>query len=707
MRQVDGTLVKDENSFASQLSVLKGCRTVISRILRHSGSPLLASKVLVIARLLHKALATSTFHAPLIDTLRDKLASLRAKLLKYIDLKFSDPHVEKTALVESMHAFCLATSSTPTDVLRHFHEIRSEAVTGKLREISNVQISILESMKLFMSTTRDTKFIFPKRLAVALEMSKTQPLLQDPSVLELTELQLDIHGRWIAEDIRRFTPSPRHDQLQRSEAESVLQSWASDTMRSFLSGLRQALAPENDLWRLVQIRREILELWLSSIELNSTSEVADVLDNLRSVVLRRIEEAMHSRTAKLSSVSDSISSAVSAWRTSIASSDVDLWDPTIATTTIVSGATSGTQGLLDRFHGRTKPVNEVLAVFEKWMRSIQEAQSAIKQMKETRWDENPEDIAEEVLPEPPQVLLSINDPRTLESALGNAVSEAFRNLGLALDQMETTMADGQHSSEKAVFLLRSLRELRRCVPKLGSTLASKFSVNLHETSLEAICRELLAAFVCSDPISMFQASVQRYLQHTQAPARALWEGNPPLPTQPSSAVFRFLRALMAKMGNVGSDLWNPATVQSVKTHLLKTRTSGLLELVHTSLPDAVSTDDRGKDDDLEKAEDAKKDFEPEEDAASESVKTGHSSSSIQGSSVRSQECHIQLLLDVFYLNEVLHTKASTHSEERNKYNTVITELSQMANIDKAAQERLQKSAADYWKKTYLLFALFA
>ncbi|KAL9094118.1 MAG: hypothetical protein Q9165_003533 [Trypethelium subeluteriae] len=709
LRRYHASKVTEDYSFASQLSVLQGCHAVISRLLRHSGSSLLAAKVLVIARLLHKALASSASPAPLVDSLRNKLAARRAKLLKYIDLTFANPHPEKAALVESMHAFCLATSSTPTDVLRHFHHVRSETISNKLRHADNVQTAITEPMKLLISTLQDTQAIFPRRLGIALETSKAQPLLQDPSILELAELQLDIHGRWVAEDIRQFTSRPRHDQLQRSDAEAMLRSWAVEAMKSFLSGLQHALGPEKDLAALVQIRRELLELWLSSLQPTSTSEAADVLNDLRNVLTGRIADAMRDQASSLRLVSQKVSYTISHWQAGVTNPRVKLWDLPTAIADLSNGIVQETQSILDRCHGRSKLVHNVLDVFEEWVHSVLEAQATIKKMREMRWDEDPDDIADEILPEPPQVLLSNQDPKILETRLEESVSDAFRHLRQDLSQMEQTLSDEPQSGEKAVYLLRVLRELRQRMPRLGVALASSFSVSLHESSVEATCRRLLAVSVCDGPISTFHESVRQYLGQPHAPAKELWEGNPPLPVQPSPAVFIFMRALMGNMSNAGHDLWNSSTVRALKLYLVDTRTNGLLEAANTptlvEIPltnghtpvdahEEVQTEGGALDDD-------------ENNGTTESQQASDVASPVTGSAVRPQESFLQLLFDVFYLHSALQTKVEGLLANTDQHETIIAELSTKGDIDKAAQQRLQKGAVDYWKKSYLLFALLA
>jgi hypothetical protein len=163
--------------------------------MKREGSYLLIAKVLVIARLLHKALSQATNKPPIVDELWERLLSVRRKLLRRIDKRLSNTSGETASLVESMCAYALATSSTPTDVLHHFLKMRLDRMNSELKaggdELAKHGISAL---KLCIQTCLDTQTIFPRRLADALGKLKAHPLTQDPDVRGLYELNLDVHG---------------------------------------------------------------------------------------------------------------------------------------------------------------------------------------------------------------------------------------------------------------------------------------------------------------------------------------------------------------------------------------------------------------------------------------------------------------------------------------------------------------------------------
>lgn len=142
---------------ASQLSVLRNAPLVMTRLMKREGSYLLIAKVLVISRLLHKALSQSAAKPPIVDQLWERLLSVRRKLLRRIDKRLSSSNGETATLVESMCAYALATSSTPTETLHHFHKMRLDRMNSDIRaggdELAKHGI---DALKLCIQTCLDT-----------------------------------------------------------------------------------------------------------------------------------------------------------------------------------------------------------------------------------------------------------------------------------------------------------------------------------------------------------------------------------------------------------------------------------------------------------------------------------------------------------------------------------------------------------------------
>ncbi len=71
---------------------------------------------------------------------------------------------------------------------------------------------------------------------------------------------------------------------------------------------------------------------------------------------------------------------------------------------------------------------------------------------------------------------------------------------------------------------------------------------------------------------------------------------------------------------------------------------------------------------------------------------------------REVEKVVQVLFDVLYLQRVV---AGTGDLACGGLEGVVGELVKLAGMDDIAVNRMRKSATEYWKKSYLLFALLA
>ncbi|KAG4218721.1 hypothetical protein PC116_g32799, partial [Phytophthora cactorum] len=105
-----------------------------------------------------------------------------------------------------------------------------------------------------------------------------------------------------------------------------------------------------------------------------------------------------------------------------------------------------------------------------------------------------------------------------------------------------------------MYILRILRDIRGRLPKLEE---------VKSFGLESVpsLHEKLAAHVSISPLEEFSSTA---LTRKRVAGRALWEGEPALPAQPSPGTFKLLRNLILSMGDAGLDLWTPAAVNVLK-----------------------------------------------------------------------------------------------------------------------------------------------
>lgn len=680
---------------------------MISRLLKKKGSRLLAAKLLVISRLLHKTLSRLSDAPPLLDSLRSRLASLRRKLLKSIDKSFCDTKVLPHCLVEDMCAFSLATSSTPTDVLRHFHHVRLETMSQSFKDGHG----IMSALSCFTRTLLDTQKIFPKELADSLVELKARPLLQDKSVQAVIELNLDIHEKWIADEVRNFTPWPRHEELQRTEAERMCKAWAKQALAAFLKGTKAALMAEEDLKALVAVRKEVLDTWLPLAGRLPGINSAAVLDELREVLNARLCGVIDDRVGQLTDLSLEISKTLETWQPGMTGATPTLWSPSMTSMPLGNGAVAFKQAILDCSHGRNASVLKIIAAYDQWATSISAIYAVIKEMKDTRWDDDltADDDDDEFGLDSKQALLSEDDPHTLSEAVDEALTAAFDGLTRQLRELiaqtsEGTPASGGNTTSQVIFLLRVLREASQRLSGLNlrNEVTSGTPPSNRLVSLAEPLHQYLATAVSSPAISAYTTPLQKLAKAKSVLARALWEGTRPLPVQPSPATFRFLRKLATHMTDCGPDLWAPGAVRVLKLKL----SEEVGKLVHGhverfddsegSMTNGAHTEDTIGADGSEATEN--------DQSAGEDV---HASSvnGVNDLQVKKDKC-IQLLFDTLYLKRAFSVSTDGSSHEQ-ALGGVVRELEMRAALDAAAAERVRKNAADYWKRTYLLFALLA
>jgi hypothetical protein len=700
-------------TFASQLSVLRNAPTVMMRLLKDDTQYLLTAKILVISRLLHKALSQSDTKPPIADQLWERLVSIRRKLLRRIDKRLAAAEGESTSLVESMCAYALVTSSTPTDVLKHFHKVRLDKVVNGLKaggqELAKHGISAL---RLCIQTCLDTQTIFPRRLAEALAKLKTQPLVQDSDVRGLYELNLDVHDRWLGDEARNYTPWPRHDELQRPETEKILHRWSKDAIAAFMKGVKSALQDEQRLNEVASLRQELIETWILSGSRMAGVKSANVLDDLRDTMNEKLEFIMRSRTQGLQDVVSELTGQLDTLNLSGSSSASSLWDTTTRATDLSNGAQLFKTAVVNTHQGRSPAVVAVASAFDKWMGSVLEIKGIVKSMKEARWDDTFADDVDENsdddLEETKQTLLSEDDPRLLEDATQEALNDTLQNLGTSLTKtIEDSMASKDGSVLKAVFILRVVREIGDRLPNLrlqakSSPIATPFTPEILRP-----LRTTIAAHIAQPAVTAYQKSLIASPRASQS--HILWEGNPPLPNQSSPGTFKFLRELQRRMADIGSDLWAPDSVSVLKGRVADEVTRVLEEHIGSIKALSVQDDHKSSQPTVpsDEADEVKTTEETDETKeATNSEEKVETSESVDSVSAVTNELIAQKLKQV-YFDALYIQRFTTITETGTQAMNNLLKSIDVEGLDDASVKRLRKNAMDFAKKTYLLFALLA
>ena len=718
-------------SFASQLAVLRSCPDVISRLLKSGGSVLLAAKVLVITRLLHTKLSQRPNPPPYLDNIRNRLASLRRRLLGRIDRLFKSLELSRDVLVEAMCAFSLATSSSPKDVTRHYHHIRLEAIAENMGQGGDGHDSMLLALKVYVKTLKDTQAVIPVKLAHALEGLKSVSLFKSQDVHSLIELDLDVHERWIGDDIRTFTPYIRHDDLSKAEAERSLRQWAKTAFGSFLAGLRNRIQDVEDPGRLVDLRRQVFELWLSNHQHSTGVDSAETLDGLRDVFNLQSTRLIRIRTSKLGQVSFAVKNVLRDWQPGVSDLTPSLWDSSMTSMEFENGGRPFRERLATRFAGKNGVLNRVSLEYVSYLESIEDLEEMIKKLREARWVDEVDDVDDEDdLLDNKQVLLSEDDPRLLQEELNTALHGAYTELQDTLyklpDQFETT-----YNGQQAAFLIRVWRELRHQLPK------SYQNTKLGKGSIPSL-QHTVADEVLRVPLERCSTRIAKMSQAKSLQARPLWEGSPELPVSPSAWTYRFLLDLASSMNAYSSDLWSPQAVDALKKVLILSiapmlkgrqavevnghRDRDLLdgedkreeEIEEEVKKDEEEIEQRVKEENGEAdGEEVGNNFEQDEIKSEKPGKPAEKQSNgiLSNGNVspepeeEPEDGKIQRFFDVAYL-----ANASAIKDMEGRDSQLVSlqrSLARELALEPNLIERMRKDAAEYWKRTSLLFALLA
>ena len=670
---------------------------------------LLAAKVLVISRLLHTKLSQGPRPPPYLESLRNKLGSLRRKLLARIDRRFQSQEVARNALVESMCAFALATSSSSKDVLRHFHHVRQAAMNEKLGSDHSSSDEMLEALRLYVRTLSDTQAVVPKQLMHAMGDLKSTPLFRNLDVQSIDELSMDVHERWVADDIKSFVPYIRPDDLSKGEAERLSKQWAKEAFESFNQGLRRNLDSVEDSNTLIELRRQIIELWLLNHQHLVGIDVGDALDSLRDVFNDKITRMIKARASRLEAVGSVVSHTVYKSQPGVSDALPSLWESASISLDLSSGGKALRESLTNRSFGKTEPLNKFLHEYKSFLEGIKAIEGAIKKLKETKWDDVDDMNDDDDILDNKQVLLSEDDPRQLQSQLNDALSAAYHNLEVGLTKLHPSK-DDENKWQNPCFLIRIWRELRQQLPYSHQT--NSLGITSITSMQEAVSEQCL------------KLPVQRYSRRTRKAGyadtlimRPLWEGDPALPVLPAQQTYRLLLDVTAFMTKCGSDIWSPSAMDILKRQLREKAAVNLLgpdDSVngHVNGPDDSETADAN-------AATTEQQTEPDQAQQQGNPETKHTNGALTNGLVAgpspgsktdsTRDLKVQKLLDISYLLNALTPAAKSTADinEENRLATLQDSLVEELALDAREVSRIKKNAEEYWKRTSLLFGLLA
>ena len=704
---------KVDLGWMARMKVLDGCVIVVGRLLRNKEADVLeleenngrklvtAAKVLVLSRLLIKGLGdevksgdTGIEGAPeLVEEVKKRLGSLRRRLLRSVEKTLATSDRNREDLAQALCAYSLATSSGSRDVLRHFLHVRGEAMALAFESDyeSNPKVGkdehILQALQLYTSTLLDVQSLVPRRLAESLLALKAKPVLKDETIRRLEGLRLDVFDRWFGDEILFFTPYIRHDDIDGPQAVEMLKGWAKRASEVLFQGFEKTLGRISEFKTVVDLRTKVLQSWIRDGGKARGFDSSVMLDGLRKVLNDHTVRLIESRIAKLHLVGTEVEAVLDTWALNSSNRSKRLWQEELLKMELSGGAVAFKQSVLSSMHGRSDVISRVIRGYETWLHLVDELVVHIDQLKSQRWNDDLDSLEDDDVIEDRNALLSREDPQMLQDQTEESLERAYKDLHQKISSLWTSHMNSDRKGHIAMFLLRVLRDIRSSLPKRPDLNSFGLSMvpTLHKTFVSSVTSDSVVSLVKS-------ISTRRKLV-----GRALWEGSPELPVQPSPSIFMFLHRLTTSMGNAGSDLWSPAAVIVLKRYLNIELGSQWIEVLGAVDADKSVPANGHSSEEVEETK--------ESETLNDAQSNGDVDTTRLGLTVE-RDILVQSLFDVLLLRQCLKVEDGS-GHDGDDLASLEKTLRSRTNLEGRLTQRLQHTTQEYWKRTNLLFGLLA
>ena len=687
----------DEDAVGARVKLLEACALVVSRVLRGKGEEglgrgerlILGTKIWVVGRLLVKGLGGGVEDLTLrkaVEAAKKSLGLSRRKLEGCIAkvLEKGDETTSQADMLKTLAAYSLATNSGARDVLRYFLRVRANAMvlafeveeTERERSVDDV----VTALNIYTRTLLDVQALVPFKLAEALDSLKKHPLLADASLNRLEGLRLDVYKRWCGDDALFFTPYIRHDDLDGKAAREMLSSWAETRGEVLLQGLAKTLERMNEFKAITDLRTRVLQLWIREGGRARGFDPSEMLHNLRQAMNGRLLDVLETKVNKLNLVGSEVSATLESWKEDVTDQLPDLWDESTYDIGMSGGAASFVHEVVARMFGRNDVVSKAATCYSSWRRVIDDVGEVVEQLRKQRWENDYDEIEDEGTIEARERSLSKDDPKALHDRLQITLEKAFKSLDERIAALWASREASPNAGRVAMYFVRVIRDIRSGLPKLASV--ERFGLGIVPALHDKIAREVIVA-----PLDEY---VTTAIGRRSVIGRALWEGKPELPSQPTSGTVRFLRDLTDAMGKAGMDLWSPTAVRVLKGVLRKQLCDAWHEGI-VARAAATATEEGAERDTDDGDEESKTNREEREEA--EKVTIDY------------KDLFVQWLYDILYLKSCLGVADAEKGDEFKRLEEDVLQKSGLE--DEGQKQRIVKSSQDYWKRTSLLFGILA
>ncbi|KAH7001999.1 hypothetical protein EDB80DRAFT_719637 [Ilyonectria destructans] len=701
---------KADAAVAARLRLLDACVLIGGRILKGKGGLgdevkrgdrlVLSTKIWALGRLLINNLtedATDAGSRRAIETAKVTLNSLRHRLLRNVAKIFerAGSETERDDVLKALCAYSLVTSSGAKDALRHLLKVRKDtiALAFEVEESERERSTddVVQSLKLYAKTLLDVQALVPGKLSLALAGLKKHPLFADPALKQLEGLRLDVYERWCGEEIQYFTPYIRHDDLNGSQAREMLMDWSETGSEILLEGLKKTLEQMSEFKLIMELRTSVLQLWIRDGGKAKGIDPSEMQDDLRDAINARMLAVLDIKVSKLRLVGSEISGTLGRWKGGITDEHVSLWDEDGYEEALAGGAAPFVEEVISRLYGRNDAVSKAANCYKSWYHVIDDVKEVVESLRRQRWDNDYDEIEDEETIEARQQLLSKDDPQMLQEKLDSTLDKSFKDLENQIQKLWDERSSTPGNGTIAMYFLRVVRDIRNRLPQRPAvkTFGLTMVPSLHGKVATSVSTTALDEFVTSG------------LTYRVVIGRPLWEGEPPVPNQPSPEIFQLLRALSLSMSDTGVDLWSSTAVAVLKKHLSKQLCEKWMEALAKEVSQKVDILKDSK----AKKEDEEDEDEDEDESKEDDVDAKEDSADSSLTPKQTNDLFTQWLFDVALLRRCIGTTQDGAIDEFKDLEDKVYERTGLG--DAAARQRIAKLANDFWQRTSLLFGLLA
>ena len=512
----------------------------------------LASKALIISRLLLKHLDESNAPAKTVKWLQNRWRVLRQQLLRCIDSLLSRPFTSLAILTRAVGAYCLTTSSSAADAIKHFQSLRGHrlaqerpATTDRLVRLQELR----QKCHYLIASVTATKAICGRGVVELLQNLQRQPLIEDEQVTQVETPQLDINSTLLPADVLSFMPYFTRSTPSASEMRVSVRVWVGDMMKHLAREVEAAVSDLN-LIGVLRTRKQIFCILLPACFSASIGESGISL--VREEFSKRIVQLLKQQAQHLHDIGSTLRSAQN-------DSPVELlWHTDVIRRMNAKMSASDLSSIRNLHLGAIGGLQALFSLLRKWLRRVQMTREELQNLTKMRWqdkieeyDDDDEDTARTIISG-----LAKDEP---ESFLESLDSAAF---GAAITFIATVNELSSETTKELSNIGRSTRvpTLLRLIREVRTVFQSLFPKENFPT-LVASTRELeeaLAQQTASEVFATIESS-----DFTNASSFVAED----LPSPVAVSVLRQICTVMAGTG--GIDLWTKAAVRKLQRLVLK------------------------------------------------------------------------------------------------------------------------------------------